>query len=139
MRALLLSDIHSNLEALTAVLEGCRAIRRTLESGRRRRLWRRSNQVIEKIRPLATLNVRGNHDRVCGGLTSSLGFNAGGCARAALWTYNELTPENLAWLNAMPQGPVQPTQPDISCAHGSPLDEDRYILSVRDAWAPLQR
>ena len=26
-----------------------------------------------------------------------------------------------------------------SCAHGSPLGEDHYILSMRDAWTPLQR
>ena len=25
------------------------------------------------------------------------------------------------------------------CAHGSPLHEDHYIVSMRDAWTPLQR
>ena len=25
------------------------------------------------------------------------------------------------------------------CAHGSPLHEDQYIVSMRDAWTPLQR
>ena len=25
------------------------------------------------------------------------------------------------------------------CAHGSPLNEDHYIISMRDAWSPLQR
>ncbi len=64
--------------------------------------------MIELIRPLATVNVRGNHDRVCCGLTSSLGFNpmargGGACGRS-----EQLTPENLAWLRALPQGPLQP-------------------------------
>jgi diadenosine tetraphosphatase ApaH/serine/threonine PP2A family protein phosphatase len=27
----------------------------------------------------------------------------------------------------------------VLLAHGSPLHEDHYILSMRDAWAPLQR
>jgi diadenosine tetraphosphatase ApaH/serine/threonine PP2A family protein phosphatase len=58
---------------------------------------------------------------------------------AAQWTHDELNAENLAWLNAMPQGPLRPELAGVSCAHGSPLDEDQYILSVRDAWAPLQQ
>jgi predicted phosphodiesterase len=144
MRALILSDIHANLEALTAVLDAAGA------HGTYDELWNLGdvvgyggapNQVIERIRPLAALNVRGNHDRVCGGTASSLGFNPTARA-AALWTHDQLCPENLAWLNAMPQGPVHPAhpeQPSVSCAHGSPLDEDQYIVSVRDAWAPLQQ
>ena len=27
----------------------------------------------------------------------------------------------------------------MTCVHGSPLNEDQYILSMRDAWAPLQQ
>jgi diadenosine tetraphosphatase ApaH/serine/threonine PP2A family protein phosphatase len=138
MRVLILSDIHGNLEALTAALEAAGPYDELWNLGDVVGYGGAPNQVIEKIRPLATLNVRGNHDRVCGGLTSSLGFNPVARA-AALWTNNELTPENLAWLNAMPQGPLQPSVEGVSCAHGSPLDEDQYILSVRDAWAPLQQ
>ena len=138
MKYAIIADIHANLEALTAVLEA---------AGPWDELWNLGdvvgyggspNQVIERIRPLATLNVRGNHDRVCGGLTSSLGFNPTARA-AAVWTNQELNPENLAWLNAMPRGPLHPELPDVTCAHGSPLDEDQYILSMRDAWAPLQQ
>ena len=139
MRALILSDIHANLEALQAVLAATH--------GQYDELWNLGdlvgygaspNQVIDLIRPLETLVVRGNHDRVCCGLTSANSFNP--VARdAALWTQNELSNENLAWLKAMPQGPLQPTHSDVFCAHGSPLDEDKYILSMRDAWAPLQQ
>jgi diadenosine tetraphosphatase ApaH/serine/threonine PP2A family protein phosphatase len=138
MRALILSDIHGNLEALTAVLEAAGSYDELWNLGDVVGYGGAPNQVIERIRPLANLNVRGNHDRVCGGLTSSLGFNSVARA-AALWTHDELTPKNLAWLNAMPQGPLHPTLEGVSCAHGSPLDEDQYILNVRDAWAPLQQ
>ena len=58
---------------------------------------------------------------------------------AALWTRNALTPANLAWLEAIPQGPLQTQHADVSLAHGSPLDEDQYIQTMRDAWAPLQQ
>jgi predicted phosphodiesterase len=139
MRALILSDIHANLEALEAVLAAA--------EGQWDELWNLGdlvgyggspNQVLDRVRPLQTLVVRGNHDRVCCGLTSVNSFNPVARA-AALWTRDELTEENLAWLTAVPQGPLHPAEPGIACAHGSPLDEDQYILNVRDAWAPLQQ
>ncbi len=144
MRALIVSDIHANLEGLEAVLQAA--------EGAFDVLWNLGdivgyggspNQVIDRIRPIAQLSVRGNHDRVCSGLSSSVGFNPTARA-AAIWTLAELTPGNLEWLREMPRGPLQPvgdgaTSLPITCAHGSPLDEDHYILNMRDAWAPLQQ
>ena len=142
MRALILSDIHANLEALNAVLAA---------AGEWDVLWNLGdmvgyggspNEVLELIRPLATLTVRGNHDRVCCGLTSSLGFNPTARA-AAKWTLEELSPDNLVWLRSVPQGPLFPemvgAEAMVTLAHGSPLNEDHYILNMRDAWAPLQQ
>ena len=57
---------------------------------------------------IATVNVRGNHDRVCCGLTSAEGFNPI-AAEAAGWTQRTLSPENLQWLREMPQGPIRAT------------------------------
>ncbi len=68
MRALVLSDIHSNLEALNAVLGAA--------AGGWDVLWNLGdmvgygaspNQVLDIIRPLSTLTVRSSHDRVCSG------------------------------------------------------------------------
>jgi predicted phosphodiesterase len=143
MRALILSDIHANLEALNSVLAA---------AGEWDVLWNLGdmvgyggspNEVVNKIRPLATLTVRGNHDRVCSGLSSSLAFNPTARA-AAKWTQEMLTPENLIWLRSLPQGPLHPEQqtpdePLVTLAHGSPLNEDQYIMTMRDAWAPLQQ
>ena len=147
MRALILSDIHGNLEALDAVLEAAR----TDSTGSWDVLWNLGdvvgygaspNQVIQRIRPLSSVDVRGNHDRVSCGLTSPNGFNP--VARSAvLWTREELSPENTDWLKQMPQGPIHPEGMDhedgVTCVHGSPLNEDQYILNMRDAWAPLQQ
>jgi predicted phosphodiesterase len=139
MRALILSDIHGNLEALNAVLEAAAPFDVLWNLGDVVGYGASPNEVIDLIRPAAQLNVRGNHDRVCCGLTSALGFNPVARA-AATWTHDELTADNLAWLRAVPQGPLQPDQAvGVTLAHGSPLNEDQYILSMRDAWAPLQQ
>lgn len=138
MRALILSDIHGNLEALTAVLAAAQPFDALWNLGDVVGYGASPNEVIDLVRPLAELTVRGNHDRVCCGLSSALGFNPVARA-AALWTNRTLTSENIAWLRSIPQGPIQPACPGVTCAHGSPLNEDQYILSMRDAWAPLQQ
>ncbi len=138
MRALILSDIHGNLNALEAVLGAA--------AGGYDQLWHlgdavgygaHPNEVIERMRALSTLHVRGNHDRVASGIASPDGFNPI-AAMAAHWTSEQLTPENLAWLQAMPQGPVYPDGSAAGCVHGSPLDEDEYIVSLNDASDPLR-
>ena len=142
MRALILSDIHGNVHALQAVLAAARGP----QVGGFDQLWNlgdavgygaRPNEVLALLRPLATINVRGNHDRVCCGLTSSQGFNPVAAA-AASWTRAALTEDNLQWLRAMPKGPIRASARAM-CAHGSPLHEDQYIVSMRDAWLPLQQ
>jgi len=139
MRALILSDIHANLEALNAVLDA---------AGEYDVLWNLGdvvgygaspNEVIEVIRPIAQLNVRGNHDRVCCGLASMLGFNPVARA-AATWTRDEMSEANREWLAQVPAGPIHPRElPGVALAHGSPLNEDQYIITMRDAWGPLQQ
>jgi len=137
MRVLIVSDIHGNLQAFEAALAAAGTVDALWNLGDTVGYGANPNEVIERIRPLASVNVRGNHDRVCCGLTSSQGFNPIAAAAAA-WTHRKLTPENLEWVRAMPQGPVRASARAM-CAHGSPLHEDHYIISMRDAWTPLQR
>jgi diadenosine tetraphosphatase ApaH/serine/threonine PP2A family protein phosphatase len=145
MRALVLSDIHGNLPALQAVL----AAARSADVGGFEQMWNlgdmvgygaQPNEVLDLLLATPTthtIHVRGNHDRVCCGLTSSHGFNPIAAA-AAGWTKSSLTAEHLEWLRTVPQGPIAATERAM-CAHGSPLHEDQYIASMRDAWGPLQR
>ncbi len=137
MRVLVLSDIHGNLQALEAVLAAAGPVDAVWNLGDVVGYGASPNEVVDRVRALAQVNVRGNHDRVCCGLSSSEGFNPVAAA-AAQWTMRTLTPENLEWLRDMPQGPIAGNGRAM-CVHGSPLHEDQYIVTMRDAWTPLQQ
>jgi predicted phosphodiesterase len=128
VRFLLLSDIHSNLDALEACLAAAPAYDAVANLGDIVGYGACPNQVIERSRAVGKLFVRGNHDKACAGLMDVRGFNYIAAA-AVVWTHHELTQENLAWLKEMPQGPL-PLAPltDAQLAHGSPRDEDEYLL-----------
>src|SRR4029077_10117480 len=59
-------------------------------------------------------------------------------ASAAVWTRDPLTAEHHEWLISLPQGPLSLEGfPDAQLVHGSPEDEDAYIVSIGDALVPL--
>jgi diadenosine tetraphosphatase ApaH/serine/threonine PP2A family protein phosphatase len=132
MRYLVLSDVHANLEALTAALEASAGEwEQVLVLGDLVGYGADPNAVIERIQslPVAAL-VRGNHDKVACGLDSVDSFNQ--VARQAIeWTARELTPDNLQWLAALPKGPVTIDELTSIC-HGAPWDEDAYVFDERD-------
>jgi len=138
MRALLLSDIHANLQALHAVLDYAPPYEAVWNLGDIVGYGANPNEVIERVGSLGSTFVRGNHDRACCGLTDLDGFNPV-AGRAARWTQCVLSAEHIAWLRHLPQGPVQPLAPEgsVRCVHGSLLDEDEYVLTARDAFASL--
>ena len=138
MRALILSDIHANLDALEAVLASAPQHDTVWNLGDTVGYGANPNEVIEQVRDLGAVFVRGNHDRACCGLTSLEDFNPV-ASRAVKWTQANLTNEHVHWLQALAHGPVSPNGPQVSCMHGSPLDEDEYLLSMRDAWEPLHQ
>lgn len=137
VRILLLSDIHSNLEALEACLSVAPAFDRVVNLGDTVGYGGSPNEVIERCRSLDAHFVRGNHDKAAGGLMELTDFNpiAG---LAALWTRGILTPQNLEWLKSLPRGPISFDElPEVQFVHGSPLHEDEYLVTVRDAMEPL--
>lgn len=138
MRALLLSDIHANLEALTAAIDAAPAYDRVWNLGDVVGYGANPNEVIDRVRQLGDTFVRGNHDRACCGLSDVSDFNPI-AARAARWTSAVLTEEHTCWLRHLATGPIHPDGPTVSCVHGSPLDEDQYLLTVRDAWRPMRQ
>lgn len=151
MRYLILSDIHANwegLEASLAAVEGRHD--QILCLGDIVGYGADPNRCVEWVRAHCAAGhvVRGNHDKVCSGLEAGEDFNAT-ALRAARWTQEQLTPENLEYLRALPQGPavigvphpeVPPEFPlDFQLVHGSPLDEDEYLVSGTDAGMAFER
>ena len=128
MRFLILSDIHSNLDALEAVLAAAPAYDVVANLGDIVGYGACPNEVINRSRQLGDIVVRGNHDKACAGIADVRSFNFVAAA-AVVWTHHELTDDNMEWLRALPQGPL-PLAPltDAQVAHGSPRDEDEYLL-----------
>jgi predicted phosphodiesterase len=131
VRYLILSDIHANWEALEAVLEQVAGLYdRALCCGDLVGYSADPNKVVGWVRRNISVTVRGNHDKVCAGLEGSEWFNPVAQV-AARWTREELTAENLAYLRGLPKGPAEVEEFQI--LHGSPLDEDGYVMGTHDA------
>lgn len=136
LRYLILSDIHSNQEALEKCFELARdKYDQILCLGDLVGYGPDPNAVIERIRPAAQVIIRGNHDKACSGLTDAAEFNP--LARIATeWTRAALTPEHLEYLRALPEGPAEIDWFQI--VHGSLHDEDGYMLGPAQALPELR-
>jgi predicted phosphodiesterase len=134
MRYLVLSDIHANQEALTAVLAHVARKHwdKALVLGDVVGYGANPNHAIETVRGLRPLvAIRGNHDKVCSGVESGEMFNRV-ALHAALWTRERISRPNLRWLRALPQGPAV-VDGAFAIAHGTPIDEDAYIFGEIEA------
>jgi len=137
LRILLLSDIHANLEALEACLAAAPAYDLVANLGDVVGYGASPNEVSERSRSLGKIFVRGNHDKAATGLISLEDFNSM-AATAAMWTREQLSKEHFDWLHGLPQGPVPlDAFPQVQLVHGSPVDEDAYVVSLGDALVTL--
>lgn len=131
MRYLILTDIHANWEALEAVLKDTAGeYDQILCCGDLVGYGADPNRVVEWVRANCAAVVRGNHDKACTGLEDLEWFNP--VARvAAMWTMRTLTPENAEYARALAHGPVDVD--GFQLVHGSPSDEDEYVLAPGEA------
>jgi predicted phosphodiesterase len=130
VRHLIVSDIHANLEALDAVLaDATGRYDRILCCGDVVGYGADPDAVTAWARQNVDVVIRGNHDRACAGLEELEWFNP--VARlSALWTMEHMDLLNIEWLRGLPQGPVE--EAGLILVHGSPLDEDEYLVSELD-------
>jgi predicted phosphodiesterase len=143
MRVAVISDIHSNLHALEAVLSD-------VEREGPDELWclgdlvgygPRPNECVDLARGRAQLTLCGNHDLAVLG-TIDVGEFSGDAAAAALWTRQALGEEQAAWLRTLEP---QAVLPGVELFHGSPRDavwdyvlsEQVALISILETEAPI--
>ncbi len=142
MKYLIISDIHGNYIALKEVLKEAEKYGwdEVLILGDIVGYYPYPNEVVKEVRKLLNGNklykdaiIRGNHDKVCSGIEEGYTFN-NNAYRSAMWTKEFLRPKNRKFLYELPKGPKR-INDLITICHGSPMDEDYYILYEQDAFA----
>jgi diadenosine tetraphosphatase ApaH/serine/threonine PP2A family protein phosphatase len=116
MRVLVVSDVHSNIEALTAVLD---------DAGSFDVLWSLGDVVgygpepegcLGLIRSFEHVSIPGNHDWGVLGKLDLADFNTD-ARHANLWTRDQISPDSRRYLEQLPETRVLQ---DVTLAHGSP-------------------
>ncbi len=121
------------MEALEACLAAAPAVDHIVNLGDIVGYGANPNEVAERSRQVCWQCVRGNHDKASVGLVDVESFNPI-AAIAAYWTRHALIPENADWLRHLPQGPIIPGEIEgVQFVHGSPVDEDEYLIGIDDA------
>jgi predicted phosphodiesterase len=133
MRFFVLSDIHSNIEALEACLQ-----RATLAGydqvfccGDIVGYGPNPIEAIDAVRNLNAVTIRGNHDRVAASQDAASEFNPH-ARRAILWTRSILPDTYREYLSNLTVGPLA-VGVDAQMVHGAITHEDDYIFTSADA------
>jgi predicted phosphodiesterase len=134
MRIAVLSDIHANLPALDAVLSDAGAVDAIWHLGDVVGYGPDPDGVVERLREVGAVGVRGNHDAAaCGGPEIDW-FNPD-ARRAMEWTRAAIAPATAAWLQALPE---RLADHGSELVHGSPREPIwEYVTSASVARANL--
>ncbi len=130
MRIAVISDVHSNLHALDAVLAHVGSVDALWHLGDIVGYGPDPDAVVERLAEAGAIGVRGNHDSAAVGGNEIDWFNAD--ARAAMeWTRRVIAPSTVAWLAALPE---RREEAEFTLVHGSPLDPTwEYVTSTSAA------
>lgn len=130
-RILIISDVHANLVALDAVLGEVGVVDEVWSLGDTIGYGPRPRECLSRVRAARPLlSVPGNHDWACIGRISLDDFNP--VAKfAAHWTANQLHPDDISYLNALPERILDR---DWTIVHGSPREPIwEYVVNWRIA------
>jgi len=138
MRIAILSDIHSNHEALTAVLDYCRfnRIHKYICLGDVVGYGADPNPCCELMRSVSSVTLMGNHDAAVSGMMDTEYYYP--AARNALfWTRNQLSEDNFRWLYSLP---YTYQMDNLGFFHSAPIMPSGFFYVVRseDAQAHLK-
>ncbi|MBC8184580.1 metallophosphoesterase family protein [candidate division KSB1 bacterium] len=133
MRYAIISDIHSNLEALTSVLEQIEKeqVDKTYCLGDIVGYGPNPNECIELIRKNCDMILTGNHDYACVEPSELVYFNRF-ATQAVNWTIDQITKENLRFLSNFT---FKKILNNIIYTHANPHTPEtwEYILSIDEA------
>jgi len=132
MRIAVLSDIHSNLPALEAVLDALGDVDAYWHLGDVVGYGPHPDEVVARLREIGAVGVLGNHDAAALGGLEVEWFNPE--ARQAIeWTARRMSPATRAWLEALPE---RLELDGMTLVHGSARDPiTEYVTSTRVARA----
>ncbi len=128
MRIAVLSDIHSNLVALDAVLGHAGGVDAIWQLGDVVGYGPEPDAVVDRLRERKATGVRGNHDAAAIGGDEIEWFNADARA-AAEWTREAMSASTRRWLADLPE---RRTIDDLTLVHGSPRDPLREYITDSD-------
>ncbi len=135
MRIAVLSDIHSNLVALDAVLATIGTVDAVWQLGDIVGYGPQPDAVVERLIELGAIGVRGNHDAAAVGGNEIEYFNVD-ARRAIEWTRRVIRPPTAAYLAALPERLIED---EVTMVHGSPREPTwEYVTSVTVARASFQ-
>ena len=129
MRVAVLSDIHSNIVALDAVLSHAGEVDAIWHLGDVVGYGPEPDAVVARLHERAATGVRGNHDAAAIGGREIEWFNPEARA-AAEWTRDTMSAASRAWLSALPERRIVE---DMLLVHGSPRDPLREYVTDRAA------
>jgi predicted phosphodiesterase len=124
----IIADIHANLEALEkcfTFLEG-EKVDEILCLGDVIGYNADPSECIKLVRAKCKAVISGNHERMV--LGASLYGVRKETLEATEWTRNKLSPDELKYIENLPE--EQRITDEILIVHGSPRDKDEYILST---------
>ena len=123
---LFVSDIHSNLEALEAVL-GAEPDMEVVSLGDAVGYGASPNEVLSTLRSVKARCILGNHDQAA--VTGETSWFSPRAAMAALWTRKTLSEESASLIKSWPlTREVYVGDARVVCFHGSPDDPLREYV-----------
>jgi diadenosine tetraphosphatase ApaH/serine/threonine PP2A family protein phosphatase len=135
LRIAILSDIHSNWQALEAVLDDCPPVDETLCLGDVVGYGGDPKRCVDEVMQRGWLTLVGNHDRACTDPAILEWFNDD-AATVVRWTVDVIGEERLQWLRDLPDSHVKN---DVLMVHASPRDHIyEYVLDTAVAYANLE-
>lgn len=133
----IIADLHSNLEATTAIFREIdkRNPDRIVCLGDLTGYNANPNEVVDIVRERNIPTVMGNHDAACCGLEDPWFFRSA-AKKVIEWQFEQLREDNKRWLSKAPE---QLTfAGNCLGVHGSPSSRDDYIIDWLDAMRQME-